>query len=51
MGSIESIFTLFTNGLYGLIDAGSSAVETGSTVAEGVLGQGVGSIGDVIGGL
>ena len=48
MGSIEDLFQLFVNGLYGLLDAGSSAVGTGSTVAEGVLGTAVGSIGNIV---
>lgn len=51
MGSIENIFTLFTNGIYGILGAGSSAVETGSTVAEGVLGQATGSISGIVAGL
>ena len=49
MGSIEDLFQLFVNGFYGLLDAGSSAVDTGSTVAGGVLANALGSVENVLG--
>lgn len=48
---INDIFTLFVNGFYGILGAGSSAVETGSTVAKGVLGTATGSISGIVEGL
>ena len=34
MGSIEDLFTLFTNGIWGIVQSGSTAVGTGSAVAD-----------------
>ena len=48
MGSIEDLFTLFTNGIWGIVQSGSTAVGTGSTVAEGVYGAAIGSVGDLL---
>lgn len=50
MGSITDIFDLFVNGIYGFIGAGSSAVETGSTVAGGVFNEAIGSVGNIVSG-
>lgn len=49
MGSIENIFDLFVNGIYGFLGAGSSAVDTGSTVAGGLLSNALGSVEGVLG--
>ena len=49
MGSIENIFELFVNGFYGILQAGSTAAGTGSTVANGVLGTAIGSVENVLG--
>ena len=48
MGSITDIFDLFVNGIYGILGAGSSAVETGSTVAGGVFNEAIGSVSGIV---
>lgn len=50
MGSIEEIYTLFVNGIYGIIGAGSTAADTGSTVAGGVFNEAIGSVGNIVSG-
>lgn len=48
MGSVSELFTLFTSAIQKIIGAGSTAVDTGSDVADGVFAEAIGSVSGIV---